>query len=25
MRTLVISDLHLGVRSGADVLRRPTA
>jgi calcineurin-like phosphoesterase family protein len=25
MRTLVISDLHLGVRSGADVLRRPEA
>jgi hypothetical protein len=25
MRTLVISDLHLGVRTGADVLRRPEA
>lgn len=25
MRTLVISDLHLGVRSGADVLGRPQA
>jgi predicted phosphodiesterase len=25
MRTLVISDLHLGVRSGADSLRRPAA
>ena len=25
MRTLVISDLHLGLRSGADVLRRPAA
>jgi len=25
MRTLVISDLHLGVRSGADVLARPQA
>jgi hypothetical protein len=25
MRTLVISDLHLGVRTGADVLRRPAA
>lgn len=25
MRTLVISDLHLGVRSGADVLGRPAA
>src|SRR5436853_4987779 len=25
MRTLVISDLHLGVRTGADVLRRPQA
>ncbi len=25
MRTLVISDLHLGVRSGADVLSRPQA
>jgi hypothetical protein len=25
MRTLVISDLHLGVRSGADALRRPEA
>src|SRR5436190_22644879 len=25
MRTLVISDLHLGVRTGADVLARPEA
>ena len=25
MRTLVISDLHIGVRSGADVLARPAA
>lgn len=25
MRTLVVSDLHLGTRSGADVLRRPVA
>ena len=25
MRTLVISDLHLGVRNGADVLARPPA
>jgi predicted phosphodiesterase len=25
VRTLVISDLHLGARSGVDVLRRPTA
>ncbi len=25
MRTLVVSDLHLGIRTGADVLRRPDA
>ena len=25
MRTLVISDLHLGVRTGVDVLARPEA
>ena len=25
MRTLVISDLHIGVRSGADAITRPAA